>query len=76
MLTGLARSNAKKAGIEFVYSVQKPAVASVDLSLRFGIGIIVAVDVPTIWRHLANGIDAATEKRPKFFGVVGAARKA
>ena len=43
---------------------EKTAPAGTHLAGHGGVGIVEAIDVPAVWRHLANGIDAVAEQPP------------
>ncbi len=71
---GLARGNTEELRIESVDAVEVSAVAGVDLARRFGIRVVILVDVEAVVRDLPDRIDTAGQQVPVRLGI-GRARK-
>ena len=71
-----ARSHAEKLRIELVCAVDEAAAAGPHFARSIGVRVVVGIDVPTVRRHLANGIDPVFQQPPERFRIVGPARKA
>ncbi len=66
----LAGGQFEELRIETVDVRQETAAASVHLALGFWIGIEVAIHVPAVGRHIAQGIDTLAQQLPEFVRMV------
>src|SRR5262245_13664575 len=72
----LARSDAEKGGIERVSVLHESAPARDHPARRGGVRVMETRRVPSLHRHLADGVHAAAEEVPKRARIIGSAGKA
>jgi hypothetical protein len=74
-LDGLARRDAEEGWVKQINAVEEATGASEHLSGLVRVRMVAGVDVPTLRRYLAYGVDAVVEQSPEGLRVVDAARE-
>ena len=73
---GFARRDAEELRLELIDAANEAAPARIHLAGRIGVWVVVGVDIPTVGRDLAHGIDAIAQQLPIGGRTVGLTREA
>jgi hypothetical protein len=62
---GFAGRNSEKVGIELIYPIQETAPTGIHLPWRSWIWIVKSINIPSVFWHRGDRINAVTQKLPE-----------